>query len=122
VEALADRYRIDRERVMLVGHSMGAGQALAAARAEPGRYRALAAIGGGRPSGSDAALASLPVLVATGTEDFARPGAEALAASLERAEAPVTYDLRQGIEHLTIVQECLPRVFEFLDDRARAKE
>ncbi len=122
VEALADRYRIDRERVMLVGHSMGAAQALALARAEPSRYRALAAIGGGRPSDSDAALASLPVLVATGTEDFARPGAEALAASLERAEAPVTYDLRQGIEHLTIVQECLPDVFGFLDDRARAKE
>jgi predicted esterase len=122
VDALADRYRIDRERVMLVGHSMGAAQALAAARAEPGRYRALAAIGGGRPSDSDASLASLPVLVATGTEDFARSGAEALAASLERAEAPVTYDLRQGIEHLTIVQECLPEVFAFLDDRARDRE
>jgi acetyl esterase/lipase len=60
------------------------------------------------------------VLVATGTEDFARPGAEALAASLERAGAPVTYDLRQGIEHLTIVQECLPEVFGFLEEAVGA--
>lgn len=115
VDALADRYRIDRSAVLLVGHSMGAAQALAAARAEPELYRGLAAIGGGRPSSSDGALAGVPVLVATGTEDFARPGAEALVGSLEQAGVAVTYDLRPEIEHLMIVQECLPEVFGFLE-------
>ena len=36
--------------------------------------------------------------------------------ALEQAGVAVTYDLRPEIEHLMIVQECLPEVFGFLEE------
>jgi predicted esterase len=115
LNALAERYQIDRRQVVIVGHSMGAGHGLAAARKDPSNFAALAVIGGGRPSPKDAALEQLPIYITAGSEDFGLAGAQALHSSLMNIQGNVHIEIREGIEHLTIVQETLPAAFRFFD-------
>jgi predicted esterase len=116
VDALAKIYPIDMDKVMLVGHSMGAGQAVAAGSSTPSKFAAVAALGGGgliRPSTN---LKALPFFVGVGTEDFAQDDASALADRLKKAEvANVIYREYPEIEHLAIVQVALADVFKFFD-------
>ena len=116
LDALAGRYRIDRQRVLLLGHSMGAAHALSAARKAPEAYAAMALIGGGRPSRRDEVYAELPTYVAAGSEDFGLRGARAFHASLVIHQPAARLDVREGIEHLTIVQEVLPAAYAFFDE------
>ncbi len=115
IDALTARYPIDRTRVVMVGHSMGAAAAIGAAGAAPGRYAAVAALGGGGAARPGAELGSLPFFVAAGERDFGLPGARALARRLEAASAPATFREYPGVEHLAIVQMALPDVFVFFD-------
>lgn len=116
VAALAKRYPVDRQRVFLVGHSMGAMQAVTAAARTPQRFAAVAALGGGgRVQGSEP-LKALPFFVGVGTRDFARSGAQALNQALTRlGVATVTFREYPDIEHLAIVQVALPDVFAFFE-------
>lgn len=117
---LAKHYPVDAGRVFVVGHSMGAGQALAAAVKEPGKYRAIAALGGGRPIKVSEPLKAVPFFVGVGTKDFAYDGAKRLAESLKKAGvAQVEYREYPEIEHLVIVQHALPEVFAFFDQLAK---
>jgi len=116
LDALTERYRIDRERVVLLGHSMGAGNALAAARRAPEAYAAMALIGGGRASKDDSVYADIPAYISAGSEDFGLRGARSLHASLVEHQPDARLDVREGIEHMTIVQEALPAAYEFFDE------
>ena len=113
--ALAERYALDLSRVYLIGHSMGAAQAIAFAGKSPDSVTALALIGGGRPGRKDETIAHLPIYIAAGTEDFGLDGARALHESLREHDGAPRLDVRDGIEHLTIVQEVLPTAFAFFD-------
>ena len=115
LNALTERYRIDRERVVLLGHSMGAGNALAAARRAPQAYAAMALIGGGRASRDDSVYADIPAYISAGSEDFGLRGARSLHASLVEHQPDARLDVREGIEHMTIVQEALPAAYDFFD-------
>ncbi len=122
VDELAKLYPVDRGRVMLVGHSMGAGQAVAAAMSEPTRYAAVAALGGGGSVRPQPALRDLPFFVGIGSEDFGLKAAKNLADNLERAgAATVIFREYPGIEHLAIVQVALGDVFRFFDERAKPR-
>lgn len=123
VDELARLYPIDQKRVMLVGHSMGAGQAVALASSEPARYAAVAALGGGGSVKSGPGLRDLPFFVGIGSEDFALKASTDLAATLQRAGV-ATVVLREypNIEHLAIVQVALPDVFRFFDEKAKPKK
>lgn len=106
---------IDRDQVMLVGHSMGAMQAVRQASAHPGRVAAVAAIGGGGdPKGMD--LEQVPFLVGAGDRDFGRSGAKSLVSRLERLGAPVNYVEYPQTEHMVVMQASLDDVFRFLDE------
>lgn len=115
VDALAKRFPVDRERVLMVGHSMGAMQAVANAVRTPERYRGVAALGGGGRVAPSEALKALPFFVGVGTKDFARSGANALHRALDRADADSTLREFEGVEHLAIVQVALAEVFRFFD-------
>ncbi len=115
VDGLTERYQLDPKRVFLLGHSMGAGHALGAARKAPKAYAAMALIGGGRPSRNDGVYKSIPTFISAGSEDFGLRGARGLYESLQKHSADVRFEVREGIEHLTIVQEALPDVFRFFD-------
>jgi predicted esterase len=114
LELVAERFAGDRDAVFVVGHSMGAATAIAAAQRPGSRFRALAALGGGGSLERPAELAGLPVFVGVGSEDFALGAARSLARGLRRAGLE-RVELREyaGIEHMLIVQDALDDVFAF---------
>ncbi|MEY4672563.1 MAG: hypothetical protein RL148_347 [Planctomycetota bacterium] len=114
VDTLAQSWPIDPSRVVMVGHSMGAAAAVAAAVKSPNRYRAVAPLGGGGTA-RGTGLGQLPFLVGVGTRDFALQGARSLNARLEALGAPTTLREYPDVEHLAIVQIALPDVFAFFD-------
>jgi len=119
VDALRRRYPIDAGRVFVLGHSMGAMQAMRNVSTTPARFRAAAPIaGGGRVRASDA-LAAVPFFVAAGARDFGRGGARRLHQQLRAAGAEASWHLYPSVEHLAIVQVALPDVFAFFDQHAR---
>src|SRR5205814_1911300 len=91
VDELAKRYPIDRRRVYVIGHSMGAAHALEAVQKYPGSFAAVAALGGGASVRQAAAVKDLPVFIACGSEDFALSAAKNLARTLEKAGAKATF-------------------------------
>ena len=115
LDQLARRYPIDEKRVYVVGHSMGAGHAIQLAQANPKRFAAVAALGGGGRVSKPDAFAGVPVYVGCGKLDFALNGARALHKSLDAAEVPVTLKEYDDIEHLTIVREAAPDVIKFFE-------
>ncbi len=123
VEALAQVLPVDRSRVAVVGHSMGALAGLGMVEREPESVAALVAMGGGRAPRNAGELAGLPVHVAVGEHDFGRGGGEVLHAALATSERSAELELHvtQGSEHLMVVQDGLERAFAFLD-RALAPE
>jgi pimeloyl-ACP methyl ester carboxylesterase len=121
VDALAARWPIDVERVLVVGHSMGAGAAMAAAGRTPSRFRAVAALGGGGAVPKAAAAKELPFFVGVGERDFARAGALRLHEGMLAGGIPSTLREYAAVEHLAIVQIALPDVFAFFEGALAAK-
>lgn len=108
-------YPVDEKRIFLVGHSMGAGQAVAAAVRTPERYVAVAALGGGGSVQGSDALQALPFFVGIGTQDFALRGARSLRDALKKADVRKVEYREYAVEHLIVVQDALRDVFEFFD-------
>ena len=117
----AKRYPIDPKRVYLVGHSMGAGHAVQLAQQDPGRYAAVAALGGGGRITKPDALKSVPFFVGCGKLDAALPKAQALHKALEEAGCPVTFKEYDDVEHLLVVREAAADVFKFFDQAAKGR-
>jgi predicted esterase len=119
LEKLAERYPLDAKRVFLVGHSMGAAQALSLAA--NGKFAAVAALGGGGKLAKPEALANVPLFIGVGDKDeLALSGARALNRSLVGAGAKrVTYQEYSEVEHLVVVREALPDAFLVFDAVAK---
>ncbi|MBL8722852.1 MAG: prolyl oligopeptidase family serine peptidase [Planctomycetes bacterium] len=115
VDVLAERWPIDRNRVAILGHSMGAAAAVATACKHPTRYAAVAALGGGGNVPKRAELGNLRWYVAAGEHDFGRTGALALHQRLEALGANSQFHEFPTVEHLAIVQFALPAVFAHFD-------
>lgn len=116
VEAMASVYPVDRSKVLLVGHSMGAMQAVGALMEAPERYAGAAALGGGGRVPEIPGLDRVPVFIGIGEHDFLLSSARELRGSLERVGSErVEYREYPDIEHLVIVQVALPDAFEFFD-------
>ena len=117
VAALAERYPIDAKSVFVVGHSMGAGQAAELVQQSPGRYRAVALLGGAARVRDAKAFADLPLFLGVGTKDqLALAGTRALNKTLAAAGAKrLTYREYPEAEHLVVVREALPDLFAWWD-------
>ncbi len=116
VDELAKRYPVDGKRVFLVGHSMGAGQAVALAQQSPERWAGVAALGGAGRVNKPDTFREVPVFIGCGSEDFALNGSRAMARSLKAAglENFVSKEY-SDIEHILIVQVALPDVFKWYE-------
>jgi predicted esterase len=115
LDVLAEHFPIDRRRVFLVGHSMGAAQVVTQVTRQPAMAAAAVALGGGRGAPDASAVKEIPWFVAAGERDFGRRGAQSLARALESAGARVTWREYPQVEHMVIVQAALDDVFAFLD-------
>jgi predicted esterase len=120
LDLLADHYPIDRQRVFLVGHSMGAAQVMSQVSRHPTAMAAAVALGGGRAVSDATQLKQVPWFVAAGERDFGRRGAQGLVRSLESVGAKVQWLEVPRVEHLVIVQAALDDVFKFLDAVAQS--
>lgn len=121
-DALAARFPIATDRVLLVGHSMGAMQVIGNASRTPTRWAAVAALGGGGSVRASDALTKLPFFVGVGSRDFALGQARGLDRALRKAGATSTLREYAGVEHLAIVQLALPDVFAFFDAALAARK
>ncbi len=121
VEKLAERYPLDPKRIFLVGHSMGAGQAVEVVQQNPGKFKAVALLGGAGRIRKPEAFAEIPVFIGVGTKDqLAFTGAKSLSKALTTGGAKnVTYKEYADIEHMVIVREALPDVFALWDQAAK---
>lgn len=120
IDKLAERYPIDPKRIFLVGHSMGAGQAVELVQQHPGKFAAVASLGGAGRVRKKEVFADLPVFVGVGDQDFALKGSRALHQALTDAGAKrTTYKEYPDLEHLVIVREALPDVFAGWDEIAK---
>lgn len=121
LKALAECFpEMDLSQVYVIGHSMGAAEALREVSHSPRAYAAVAALGGGgspTPAGDNKLeFNRIPFFVGIGEHDFARDKAISLEKTLrQKGVKSVTFKEYQGIEHMIIVQEALPEVFDFFD-------
>ena len=119
VQALSEHLPVDSSRVMVVGHSMGAAQAMAQVSKHPESVAMLAALGGGGNVQDSQAIRKVPFYVAAGQRDFGKPRARSLREQLERIGCPVEYREYPNVEHMVIVQAALDDVFTFFDKGLR---
>jgi len=116
LDELAARYPIDRKKIFIVGHSMGAAQTIALCQSHPSLFAGAAALGGGGAVKIPATFAELPIFVGVGTADFALNGSRELAKILKASGAKnLTAKEYLKIEHMAIVREALPDVFAIWD-------
>jgi predicted esterase len=119
IDALAKVYPVDTKKVFLVGHSMGAAQAVATAGRHPGRFAGVAALGGGGGFKATEEIKSVPIYVGCGERDFALNGSRNLHKALVKGGVKkAVFKAYPDVEHLTIVQLALPDVFRFFDEAA----
>ena len=118
LDALQLMFPIDRNRVMLLGHSMGAAQVVQQVQDHPTIALGAVALGGGRkfsiPNGKVEPKTSW--FVAAGQKDFGLTGARQLHQSLLSLKLPSIFLEYPDVEHLVVVQAAIEDSFLFLDD------
>jgi poly(3-hydroxybutyrate) depolymerase len=112
VRAVEERVAVDRQRIYLVGHSMGAGAAWQLARARPELIAAVACIAGVCGAGAEGP----PLLVVAAEVDpLAAPARlEATVTAAREAGQRVEYRLAAGWGHTLVVGDVLPEVIAWL--------
>ncbi len=115
LEAIAP---IDRKRIMLLGHSMGATQVVQQVRTHPSLpVVAIALGGGGRLSPTDGRQSQqVSWYVGAGSDDFGLANAKRLERSLAESNVNVRFKTYKDVEHLVVVQAAIDDAFAFLDE------
>jgi predicted esterase len=115
VDCLAERLPIDRERIALLGHSLGADQALQLI-GNGMQPRAAVLLSGGWLARPTTEMKSIPFWLGAGSNDFALEPTRALAEALRSAGAErVELHVLECTEHMSVVPIALPEVYAFLD-------
>ncbi|HUF90044.1 MAG TPA: alpha/beta fold hydrolase [Gemmatimonadota bacterium] len=104
VRTVAGRYPVDRDRVYVIGYSMGGGGVWRVAADHPELFAAAAPAAAWTPQPTDAvarALRDVPIRIYHGTADEAAPfsRAEVMAGALEAAGVDVTLTVYPGARH-----------------------
>jgi predicted esterase len=120
IDEVARFYPVDRKKVFLVGHSLGAMQAVSAASTMPEKIAAVVALSGGGTLRSSEELKKVAFFAGVGSEDFALLTVRGLHEQLKKAEVEnVRYREYPGIEHMMIVDVAGKDFFSWLDELAR---
>ncbi len=121
VIAAVDRlYPVDKQRVFLVGHSIGGAHVVKAAKEKPQLFAGVAALGPAQATGqATEALQKVPFCIRLGSEEFMLQPARELRDELQKVGAPVDYREYPNVEHLGVVVESLEDVMRFFDQAAK---
>lgn len=114
VDQLAEIAPIDRNRVVVIGHSMGAGQTISQLDKHPGIAQSAVILGGGRAVQRLESWKGIKVYAAAGDKDFGLSGTQAFAKSLGQMESKPELEVFKSTEHLGIVQVAWDRIFDWL--------
>ncbi len=115
VDSMAGSLPIDRQQVMVMGHSMGSMQAIRQLDSSPGKFCKAVLLGGaGLPSKADG-FRNVPLWIAAGDRDFGKRGTDAFAQWCQKESLDHEYHIYPNTEHLVIVQAALEDAFAFLD-------
>ena len=114
VNQLAEIAPIDRSRVVVIGHSMGAGQTISQLDKHPGIAQAAVILGGGRAVQKPESWKGIKVYAAAGDKDFGLSGTQAFAKSLGQMESKPELEIFENTEHLGIVQVAWDSIFHWL--------
>jgi predicted esterase len=121
IDALSKIYKIDKNKVFLIGHSLGSIQALAIASEKPELFKAIALISAGGSFKNNEQLKELPIFIATGTADFSFRSSKNLEEKMVQAGfKKVKFVAYEDVEHLTAVQFSLDEIFSFFDDLVKS--
>lgn len=101
--------------VLAVGHSMGAMELTHAAVTHRALFRGVACVGGGGRLPDFDGAKSLPFWIAAGDRDFGRIGARRLHEEIVENGGLSEWHEVPNCEHLLVMAEALPGVFEFFD-------
>lgn len=116
IDAVNRLYPVDAKRVFLIGHSMGAAQAVSAAGQAPERFAGVAALAGGGTVRESEGLKAVPFFVGAGSEDFLLSAARSLRLGLQKAGVKkLEYREYPDVEHVLVVQVGLKDVFAFFE-------
>jgi len=117
ITAVEKIYPVDRSRIMVVGHSLGAAQAILAAQRSAIKPAAVAALGGSGFVRKPVELRGISFFVGVGEDDFLRGAVQRLRDVL-RAARPRRLVFREyaRCEHIMIVNEALDDVFAFFEE------
>lgn len=116
IDQLSKRYPLDPGKIFLVGHSMGAGQAISLVQQYPGRFAGVACFGGAGRVREGKCFEKLPIFIGVGDQDFALRSSRSLEKALKNVNATqIIYKEYPDFEHLVIVREALPDAFNMFD-------
>lgn len=114
IDALAHHYPIDRDRVYLVGHSLGAIAASKFAAARADVIAAAACIAGFDAPPAHAVVCPILLVAAELDPIFPRSRMSAAAQAAQAANQPVEFRMITGAGHTLVVNDELPSVIEWL--------
>jgi poly(3-hydroxybutyrate) depolymerase len=116
VRLMRERYNVDRNRIYLIGHSMGAIGTWYLGAKYPEMWAALGPFAGTGNPGAVAQMKGIPQIVVHGDADatVSVAGSRAMVAEMKRLGAEVVYIEVPGGSHTDVVVPNLPKVFEFL--------
>jgi len=114
-------WKVDPDRVYLMGHSMGGMGTVAVGFDHAERFAALAPIAGYGQATQLAKAPKMPVFIAQGDQDALVPveGARAFQQAAKTEGRDVVYIEKAGTDHLLIVDQVMKDVFDFFDAHRR---
>jgi predicted esterase len=117
IKLVRQTYKIDENRIYLVGHSMGAIGAWVLGARHPEIWAALAPISGQGQPASVEKMRGIPEIVVHGDADDVVPvgGSRAMVAEMNKLNVEVKYIEVPGGNHINVAGSNMPAIFDFFD-------
>jgi predicted esterase len=114
-------FKIDDNRIYLMGHSMGGGGALYLAEKYAPLWTAVAALAGFGSPDPNGKIKNTPLYLTAGSLDRASTSGRAVAERLKAAGMNVEFKEMPGLDHGGIIAGAQPDVFKFFSQHIKAK-
>lgn len=126
LEIVRKDYKIDPDRIYLMGHSMGGGGTWHLGIKYPDIWAGLAPIAPAifRPATDVEKIKHIPVILVQGDEDKLVPvaGARRWAEQMKKLDMTHEYIEVAGGDHVSIAAQNLPKIFEFFDKHKKGEK